>query len=411
MLKNIINKRQGITLIALVVTIIVLLILAGVSISMLTGQNGILNRAKDAKEKTELAQKEENEKMQGYEDIINRYNDLPAKEETKPYYPNSTFGYKEGDLNSGLVIKDSDGNEYVWVEVPTTIYTDIKYNITGTTITENEWEKIRDCLKAYTSDYSNSSYKDTDTDGTTYSNDYKDMLKSVYKNGGFWIGRYETGYEINKSKGETIRDYGIDYDTEHLITQKAVIKKDAYPYNWVRRDQAQTLAGSMNYDGVTSSLIYGVQWDLVLKYIETKNATTKSNLTTDSTKIGNYYNSKFTLNRGKFAQYNALSNWFDYNSEEKKALVTGNQKQVQSSKTNAILLTTGATEDTKLQNIYDIAGNVWEWTLEFYTTSNPCVDRGGSYNSDGSKYPAKHRGYSYTSRSDNDVGFRLGLWK
>ena len=126
MLKNIINKRQGITLIALVVTIIVLLILAGVSISMLTGQNGILNRAKDAKEKTELAQKEENEKMQGYEDIINRYNDLPAKEETKPYYPNSTFGYKEGDLNSGLVIKDSDGNEYVWVEVPTTIYTDIK---------------------------------------------------------------------------------------------------------------------------------------------------------------------------------------------------------------------------------------------------------------------------------------------
>mgnify|MGYP000416281321 CR=1 FL=1 len=411
MLKNIINKRQGITLIALVVTIIVLLILAGVSISMLTGQNGILNRAKDAKEKTELAQKEENEKMQGYEDIINRYNDLPAKEETKPYYPNSTFGYKEGDLNSGLVIKDSDGNEYVWVEVPTTIYTDIKYNITGTTITENEWEKIRDCLKAYTSDYSNSSYKDTDTDGTTYSNDYKDMLKSVYKNGGFWIGRYETGYEINKSKGETIRDYGIDYDTEHLITQKAVIKKDAYPYNWVRRDQAQTLAGSMNYDGVTSSLIYGVQWDLVLKYIETKNATTKSNLTTDSTKIGNYYNSKFTLNRGKFAQYNALSNWFDYNSEEKKALVTGNQKQVQSSKTNAILLTTGATEDTKLQNIYDIAGNVWEWTLEFYSTSNPWVYRGGRCYGIGSSIPAKERSSCIIDSCDNLIGFRIVLWR
>lgn len=69
-----INKRdRGITLIALVVTIIVLLILAGVSISMLTGQNGILNKAADAKEKTETAQQDEEEKMQGYESAIDQY--------------------------------------------------------------------------------------------------------------------------------------------------------------------------------------------------------------------------------------------------------------------------------------------------------------------------------------------------
>ena len=68
-----INKNTGITLIALVVTIIVLLILAGVSISMLTGQNGILNRASEAKEKTEDVQKDEDEKMQGYESAINMH--------------------------------------------------------------------------------------------------------------------------------------------------------------------------------------------------------------------------------------------------------------------------------------------------------------------------------------------------
>ena len=68
-----INKNTGITLIALVVTIIVLLILAGVSISMLTGQNGILNRASEAKEKTEDVQKDEDEKMQGYESAIDKY--------------------------------------------------------------------------------------------------------------------------------------------------------------------------------------------------------------------------------------------------------------------------------------------------------------------------------------------------
>ena len=57
------NKNTGITLIALVVTIIVLLILAGISVNMLTGQNGILNKAAEAKEKTEEAQKEEQIKL------------------------------------------------------------------------------------------------------------------------------------------------------------------------------------------------------------------------------------------------------------------------------------------------------------------------------------------------------------
>ncbi len=381
---------------------------------MLTGQNGILNRAAEAKEKTETAQEDESQKLKGYEDIMAQYTGtLPSREETKPYFPNSTFSYKEGDLSTGLVIKDSNQNEYVWVEVPTTIYGNTTYNNNGANKPQNvdEWEKIRDCLKAYTTDYSNSSYKDTDTDGTTYSDDYRNMLKSVYTNGGFWIGRYEAGYEIDESKGEKIRDYGTDYTTEYSITQKVVIKKDAYPYNWVRRDQAQTLAEKMNYDGVTSSLVFGLQWDLVLKYIETKNPVQKSNLLTNSTSIGNYYNSSFELKRGKFAQYDALSKWFDYNSEEKSTLVTGSQKKEQSSNSNAILLTTGATEATNLQNIYDIAGNIWEWTREFYSTSAPCIVRGGSYNDKGSSSLAKNRSGGGANYSNYCIGFRIGLWK
>ena len=66
-------ENKGITLIALVITIIVLLILAGISISMLTGENGILNRASEAKEKTVVAQEEKTQKLQGYEDTINQY--------------------------------------------------------------------------------------------------------------------------------------------------------------------------------------------------------------------------------------------------------------------------------------------------------------------------------------------------
>ena len=415
MLRDTLRRNKGITLIALVVTIIVLLILAGISIAMLTGQNGILNRAAEAKEKTRVAQEDENEKLQGYEKIINQYaENLPIGEDTTPYLPNSTFSKKEGDLATGLVIKDNNDNEYVWVEVPTTIYDNTTYNNNGAKKPSNseDYTNIEACLKSYTKDYSNSNYSDTNS---KFTEQYQAMLKSVYTNGGFWIGRYEAGLE-----GDTPR---TSY-TEILPSDKAVIKQNKIPYNYVKRDEAQELATRMNYNGCTSSLIFGIQWDLTLKYIEEKTvelaeeankdtvrADIKNKLTSNSKKIGNYYNSEFTLNRGKFAKYNELSDWKAYNSEEKTTLVTGSQKKEQSSSENGILLTTGATEATDLQNIYDIAGNVHEWTLEFYDISNPCVGRGGSYVSNGSSNPAKNR-YNYnTGNFVSNLGFRVGLWK
>ena len=65
------REKQGITLIALVVTIVVLLILAGVSIAMLTGDNGVLTQAQNAKNRTEEAQREEENILTGYENYIN----------------------------------------------------------------------------------------------------------------------------------------------------------------------------------------------------------------------------------------------------------------------------------------------------------------------------------------------------
>ena len=327
--------------------------------------------------------------------------------------PNSTFSKKEGDLATGLVIQDANQNEYVWVEVPTTIYDNTTYNNNGANKPKNadEWEKIRDCLKAYTADYAYSSYKDTNTDGTTYSDDYKNMLKSVYKNGGFWIGRYEAGYEIDESKGETVRYYGDDYYTEHPITQKVVIKENAYPYNWVRRDQAQTLAEGMNYDGVTSSLIYGVQWDLTLKYIEEKTVEAveeankdkvrtdiKRDLISDSTKIGNYNNNLWNITKAKAKYSTNHGNTFN---------VCLYSKTLSAS----VLLTTGADTSFSLMNIYDIAGNVWEWTREFCSAKSPCAIRGGSCYLNGSYNPARDRNGNTTRVSGIDLGFRLGLWK
>ena len=456
MLKETLRRNKGITLIALVVTIIVLLILAGISISMLTGENGILNRASEAKQNTGIAQTEELVKLSvtdaisqglgsltdanlktalnnnigagkyeisgdatsGWTVTVNgkeftidstgkiggttsggssggnqgggSVGALPTGEGTTPYLPNSTFSKKEGDLSTGLVIKDSNDNEYVWVEVPTTIYTNSEYNTNGTPSSADDWEKIRDCLKAYTVDYSDSDYKDTNTDGTTYSDDYKKMLKSVYTNGGFWIGRYEAGLEEGKSPRTS---YVAIADSD-----KAVVKSNMYPYNYVTRDEAQTLAERMNYDGVTSSLIYGVQWDLVLKFIETKNATTKANLTSDSASIGNYGDNLWNITNNN-AKYST-----DYGDSFTAC-------PYQKTAAEGVLLTTGADTSFSLMNIYDVAGNVWEWTKEFYDTSSPCVHRGGGYNFNGSNYPAKYRLISSTSYSSFIIGFRLGLWK
>lgn len=96
-----IEKNRGITLIALVVTIIVLLILAGISISMLTGQNGILNRASEAKEKTELGQKQEKSDIASLEDLINESVDGTSVEQVS-------------DKNPGVLEQDaSDSNVYI----------------------------------------------------------------------------------------------------------------------------------------------------------------------------------------------------------------------------------------------------------------------------------------------------------
>ena len=404
MLRNTLRRNKGISLIALVVTIIVLLILAGISTSMLTGQNGILNRAAEAKEKTETASKDEQRKLAQTEALMNTKK-TTYKGITLPegFAPTKIEG--EDSIDDGLVITDGYGNEYVWVEVPTTIYSDSKYNAKGIPNSADDWEKIRDCLKAYTADYSDSSYKDTNTDGTTYSDDYKNMLKSVYTNGGFWIGRYEAGLEGGK-----------DSRTSYVAisaSDKAVIKPNMYPYNYVKRDEAQTLAQKMDYGDCKGSLIFGIQWDLTLKYIEEKtvelaeeaNKDTvrtdiKNKLTSNSTQIGNYKDSLWSItNTNAKCSTNSGSSY------------TACPNPYTKTSSSNILLTTGADTSFSLMNIYDLAGNVWEWTLEFYDTSGPCAYRGGSYNNIGSDIPAKSRSSGDTSDYGDGLGFRVGLWK
>ena len=103
-------NNKGITLIALVITIIVLLILAGISIAMLTGQNGILNRATEAKNTTGTAQVDEQVKLSVAEALSNGLGTITEENLTKALNSNVGSGKYEltGDAVNGWTIKAAD---------------------------------------------------------------------------------------------------------------------------------------------------------------------------------------------------------------------------------------------------------------------------------------------------------------
>ena len=427
------KKNKGITLVALVVTIVVLLILAGVSINLVLGDNGIITKAKEAETKSAEARENDlkgmNSLIEQMESTLNESeNGGKTEPETVPYLPSDDFHYDTStSVDTGLVIADSNGNEYVWVVVPRTTAVYKKTGLGKTTFTDADYRSIETDLKNYTSTYvTTSSYSDVYypddknvgwfADATAYNNLKNSMLKSVYENGGFYVGRYEAGIETTGTNRTSNTDKNSDgkYITPSTVP---VTKADAYPYTYVTRTQAQNLASNVNSGDKKSSLMFGVQWDLVLAFMHNKGKIADSTLTSNSTTIGNYLNSTFDLNRGKYAQYGQLGNeWKNFDSVLDSIVVSNEEtgkmkKKEQSSASNGILLTTGGTEQSKVMNIYDISGNVWEWTLEKPSNSyGPCAGRGGGFGGTGSSNPAACRNFNGTGGSNLYIGFRVSLF-
>ena len=414
------KKNKGITLVALVVTIVVLLILAGVSINLVLGDNGIVKKAQDAKTKSAEASENDLKGMNGLieqmESTLNGSgNGGKTEPETVPYLPSDDFHYDTStSVDTGLVIKDASGNEYVWVVVPRTTAVYATTGLGKTTFTDADYTSIENDLKEYTktyrgnTDFSDVYYPDDKNvgwfaDATAYNNLKNSMLKSVYENGGFYVGRYEAG--IDTTTG-TNRTSNTDKNSDGKYTIEGmpapVSKADAYPYTYVTRTQAQNLASNVNSGTKTSSLMFGVQWDLMLAFMHNKGNIADSTLTSNSTTIGNYKDNSWTIK-------NANAQYSEDGGDTFKACPNPFKKESYSS----ILLTTGADSSFSVQNIYDIAGNVFEWTLE--KTSNdslgPCAIRGGYSGDDGSAFPADDRSfYNTTAANDYFIGFRVTLW-
>lgn len=227
------------------------------------------------------------------------------------------------------------------------------------------------------------------------------MLKSVYQNGGFWVGRYEAGIEDKANIRKSASD---------VVTLTPVTKQNMYPYNYVTRTQAKELSEQVESGNYTSSLMFGVQWDLVLKFMEEKTVAKASEtnketvrtqivkiLNNDSTNIGIYNNNLWNVTNGN-AKYSINLEDSLFACPHLKA------------SNEDVLLTTGADESFSLINIYDIAGNAWEWTLEKASDARPCASRGGCFNNYGSSCQASYRITYEVSSSNKYNGFRISLY-
>ena len=407
------KNTRGITLIALVITIIVLLILAGVTIAALSGDNGILTRAKEAKKKTEQANQEELDVLDEYEQNLNQYVDgrnvnlkniNKADTNTTEAMPENVR-VLEDDANKGIIINDKNNNEWVWVEVPKTIVFSGLTIDTTKELTEQNYEDIKNKLITYATTYREGElgqgrywtdewYNGCGMTSDEYIAAYQKMLKSIYTYGGFWIGRYEAGIE------GSIDDVAKARTSHSTITigasPKAISQKDAIPYNYIYCTEAQALAKEMAPNSsYISSLMFGIQWDLVCKFLEVKGGLATLDINSDSSAWGNYSNAELTITSEKAKQQGTP--W----------TVITEKKPVNKN----ILLTTGASEGINKMNIYDFAGNEWEWTLEKSSdNNNTCVSRGGTYYNTGSNNPSSVRDYSGTTGSGNNIGFRPTLY-
>lgn len=248
-----------------------------------------------------------------------------------------------------------------------------KYTVTATSGIDEVTETLQ-VSSLYAQDFfdtTDTAY--TDSTIATYSS-------SVNKYGGFYIARYEAGCENPRTT------------TGDALTT-VMSKKNLYPYNYVTQVQAvaQSTAMYSSKENVTSALANSGAWDRTLNWLIETDAITRYEVVTDSQSWGNYRNSSFTF-------------YGNYSEDENSTY----QDVVQKTKTSETRyrVSTGATSYTERNNIFDLAGNCREWTLEEYP-NNTVVPRGGYYMVEGFDRPASdRRKYLATTYSYMEMAFR-----
>ncbi|MCI9087172.1 MAG: type II secretion system protein [Clostridia bacterium] len=381
------KEQSGITLVALVVTIVVLLILAGITIMYTMGENSIFKKAQEAKNKTEEAIKNEQEYMSQIDNMLNEYiNGNTTKEETVadivnkvqtitkivkdengnkvviprgfkivPDTENNDIDYtyssdKKPCVQDGIVIEDEEGNQFVWIPVG-----EIKNkDNTTTTIT----------LGRYTFDTTNGIPKlEQNADNYTeivniklenYSYDIQELVNGDTNTAAKNLGNFVTKTKINNGF------YLARYEASKGIDKKVKSQANKEVWNHITQPDAAIAAREMyNSDYIESDLINSYSWDTTIIFIQSYSGNSN-------------YSNKTSANNASIGYLN-----------------------------------TGKSGD-KVCNIFDIASNYYEWTTEYSTyDTKPCITRGGSA---GHTYSASVRSDRILTDSVSYISFRPLLY-
>jgi len=421
------SNQKGITLIALVVTIVVLLILAGVSVNAIFSENGIIKRAKDAQNKMDQAaendQKGINELSNWLDSKINGNSggnttggnttggdDNPTTTTTKistlvgkvvdkntkaeDIYGNkitipkgfkvvahgtaagsATYTYSGDNIpavQDGIVIENgTDGNQFVWVPVGTiknknnttstiTLGRYSSFTATNGIYTPAQVASVENCTQTVTiggnfqelsTSREGNSAEDSTAQNATARN-LKEFISTTLSNGGYYIARFEASGTASKITSKYNQKVLVD------ITQPNAAKLAREMYEEVKENNELVYA---------SDLVNSYAWDTAIVFIQTYSVKT------------------------------------DYASHNE-------------SNTTKAFTATGKNND-KYCNIFDMSGNASEWTTEYSTNSdgsifNPCVLRGGYYDTDGGRAHdcTSDRGIDYTIISYSNLGLRPLLY-
>ena len=195
--------------------------------------------------------------------------------------------------------------------------------------------------------------------------EFNNMIVSVEKYGGFYIGRYETG--------------NINQETPVVQKGNTNISSQTW-YNMYKR--CKNIKGDNT--NVETGMIWGNQWDRTLMWLIETGSKTKEQIADDSTSWGNYNNATFEY-------------------------VNSSGSTVTKNENSGTKIPTGNTEYTKANNIYDLAGNVYDWTMEANSTYYR-VFRGGDYSNGGDSYPADLRSNNSPTNSSYNFGCRSALY-
>lgn len=336
----------------------------------------------------------------------------------------------ENTKNGGLVIYEgtepvtdqnleialTTRNQYVWVPVESGKF-NTKFirqnfgreNVISNVVGTEYWEvELDDILNIPLTTQSNTKYFPSTT-----LKEIQELYDSVKKYKGFYIARYEAGIDVPRTE--------LGSDATLLPRANSVYSQmNKIPYNYMlwtwneAIDQdtngAVEIARSIypndstNLTGAVSTLVYGVQWDTALQWFQDTNAV--ENLI-DSSSYGNHQNhtilSSSDLNNG--------AKVLDYTSGS-SVYVERDSETLSYPKDNATtwLLSTGALKVAKLNNIYDMAGNEWEWTMEGVSTTNRAVRGGSFYLNADDNYSISNRYSLSPNAEDLDIGFRIALY-